>query len=154
MLIESRQAAGDAEVRDLEIAFAVEHQVRRLQIAMDDSGRAVRVVQRVANLHHPRLQLLDFENLVRPLHAQRRERRTIDVLHGNARRPRVLHEVVNADDVLVRQLQAAFRLALQIVEQRGVMDHQFRQKLERDLAVQLLIARLPHDAHPAATEDA
>ena len=81
---------------------------------MDDVRVVVRIVERIAELAHPIGQfgrLKDFSLLVT---AQIRKGIAIDIFHRNAARALVVHEVVNADDVLVREFQATSRLALEI----------------------------------------
>ena len=145
-------AACDAEVGDFQFALQRRHQIGRLEIAVDDLCLPVRVVERLDQLRHPDFQLARLENAARLLDPKRGKRAPIDILHRNRRSGRVVDEVVNADDVLVRQGQAAPRLALQVVERGGVEPQRFRQKLERDLAFQRLVRRQPHDAHAAAAQ--
>src|SRR5947209_124212 len=56
------QSARNSKVRDLEVAALIYHQVSRLQIAMDDAGAIVRVIERITKLSEPARQL------VRPKH--------------------------------------------------------------------------------------
>ncbi len=53
----------------------------------------------------------------------------------------------------MRQLEAAARLAFQIVQERTIVHDRGRQELERHVAFQLFIACQPDNAHPAATEN-
>src|SRR5436305_9680170 len=64
-----------------------------------------------------------------------------------------MHEVVNPNDMWMSQLERAPGLPLQIVESRAILQHQVRQKLQRNLALQLFIARQPDNAHPPAPKD-
>ena len=63
-----------------------------------------------------------------------------------------MHEIVDADDVLVGQIEAAPGLALHVAQHRAVVNDELGQKFERDIAFQLVVACQPDNAHPAATE--
>ena len=63
-----------------------------------------------------------------------------------------MNEIVNAHDVLVRQLEAAPRLAFEVAQHGAIVNDQFRQELECNIALELVIARQPHDTHPAAAK--
>ena len=63
-----------------------------------------------------------------------------------------MDEVVNADDVLMRQFQAAFRLVFKLIQQRTILDHQVRKKFQRDIALQYFVACQPHNSHSASAE--
>ena len=119
---------------------------------MNDARVVVRVIERVAELAGPFVQLVRFKNLVRLVRAQIGKRVAIDVFHRDAARLIAVHEVVNADDVLVRQVEAAPRLALHVPQDRAIVDDQLGKKLERDIAFELIIVRQPDDTHPAAAE--
>ena len=58
------KSAGNPQVRDLEIATLIYHQVGRLQIAMDHAGAIVRVIERIAKLTDPRRQLVSLKHLL------------------------------------------------------------------------------------------
>src|SRR5581483_571848 len=92
---------GDSKIGDANVALAVEHHVRRLQIAVDD---AAVVRRRDAGAQLPR----DVERFVlrkAPDAAeQRAEILAVHVLHRQKRTAVRFAEVVEADDVLVRPL--------------------------------------------------
>ena len=52
-----------------------------------------------------------FKNFARAISTQIRKGVAIDVFHRDAGRLRVLHEIVDPHDVLVRELKAAFGFA-------------------------------------------
>src|SRR2546430_13150252 len=64
-----------------------------------------------------------------------------------------MDEVVNPNDMQVSQLERVPRLALQVIQRRRIGQHQVREKLERNLAFQLFIARQPDNAHSAAAKN-
>ena len=64
-----------------------------------------------------------------------------------------MDEVVNPNDMQVSQLERAPGLALQVIQRRRIGQHQVRQKLQRDLPLQLFIARQPDNAHSAAPKN-
>src|SRR5205085_7010550 len=119
---------------------------------MDDAGVVMRVIEGVAELARPFRQFMRFENLVRLVRAQIRKRVAVDVFHRDAARLVAVHEIVNPDDVLVSEIEAAPRLALHVAKDRAIVHDQLRQEFEGDVAFQFFIARQPHDAHAAAAQ--
>jgi hypothetical protein len=103
-------ALGEAEVGDLGGAADSEQDVRRLQVAMDDAG-VVRGFESAADLpgephgarHRQLLLTLQDGREVVPLHVGHRD--VLDALD--------LAEVVNAHDVLVRNLAREQQLVLE-----------------------------------------
>ena len=117
---------------------------------MNDTGVVMRVIEGVTELARPFRQLVRLEDLVRLVRAQIRKRIAVDVFHRDATRLVAVHEIVNPDDVLVSEIEAAARLALHVAEHRAIVHDQLRQEFEGDVAFQFFIARQPHDAHAAA----
>ena len=64
-----------------------------------------------------------------------------------------MHEIVNPDDVGMRQFQAALRLTFKLIQRRTILDHQVGKKFQRDIALQFFVARQPHNPHSASAED-
>ena len=64
-----------------------------------------------------------------------------------------MHEIVYADDMRMRQFEAAFGFAPELIKRRTIVDHQIGKKFQRDIALQLFIARQPDNPHPASPED-
>ena len=108
------QAPGNSKIGHFELAALIHHQIRRLQITMDDLFVIVCVVQRIAELAHPVVQFGCLKDFVLLVATQTRECVAIDVFHRNAARAIVVHKVVNAHDVFVGEFQATSRLALEI----------------------------------------
>src|SRR5207247_6399385 len=81
------------------------------------------------------------------------KRFAINVLHGNTAGAFVVNEVVNPNDVPVRQFQATFRLTFKLIQQRTILDHEIGKKFQRDIALQFFIVRQPDNSHSASPED-
>ena len=64
-----------------------------------------------------------------------------------------MHEVVDANDVKMRQFQATLRLTLKLIQQRTILDHKIGKEFQRDIALQLFIVRQPDNSHSASPED-
>ena len=152
MLTESLKLREDAEVGDLEIAARIHHQVGRLEVAVNDARMIVRVIERVAELARPFIQVVRSKTLcglsARKLESVSPSTYSIEMQPDCS----LVHEIVNADDVLVRQLEAAPGLAFHVAEDRAVVNDQLGQELERDIALEFVIARQPDDAHSAAAK--
>src|SRR6266853_4131098 len=95
------ETARNPKVGHLQIAPLIHHQVRRLEIAMNDLRVIVRVIESVTKLTSPGPDLIWLENLPFFLCAQIRKRFAVDVLHRNAARAFVMYKVVNAHNVLM-----------------------------------------------------
>ena len=102
------EVLGDPEVGQLDLALAGDHQVRRLEVAVDHAV-LVRVVQRVADLDGQVDHLAPGE---RPaLLEDVVEGHPVDVLHREVRGPLVPAEGQEADDVGVAELLEDLGLA-------------------------------------------
>jgi len=73
--------ATDTHVDDHQIAATIHHQVGRLEVAVQDLGLRVRILQRLAKLSHPLRQLRRLEHLSSPLRPPTRQRFARHVLH-------------------------------------------------------------------------
>src|SRR5213592_2477809 len=58
------QSARNPKVRHLKIAALIHHQVRRLQIAMNDPRTIVRVIERITKLRDPACQLVRLKDFL------------------------------------------------------------------------------------------
>ncbi len=114
----------------------------------------MRVSEGLAGLRQPWPQLFDVNDPLRPLNLQARERLAIDVLHRDRGRLAVLHEIVNADDVGVSQVEAPARLALHLILCLGIKAHFVRQEFQRDVPVQPFVMGQPDDPHAAPPQNA
>src|SRR5205085_4961492 len=123
-------AASDAKIGDLQLAALVYHQVRRLKIAMNDAREIVCVIERIAQLGDPFLQFFRLEHLLRFVGAEVGKRIAINVFHRDTTSAFVIGKIVDAHNVLVRQLEAASGFTLQVCEHASIEDQQLRQKFE------------------------
>src|SRR5262245_48812457 len=64
-----------------------------------------------------------------------------------------MDEVVNPNDVRMRQFQAPLGLMFQLIQQRSILDHQVGKEFQRNLEFQFFVARQPHNPHSAAAKD-
>ena len=119
---------------------------------MDDLDLLVGVPKGHAGLAHPVGDIVDLENAVLLFNPQGGQGLAVDILHRDGGGLRVAHEIIDANDVGMCQLEAAPRLALEVIEGAGVEMNGFRKKLERHFAVQPFIVRKPDDPHPAAAQ--
>ncbi|HEY6213713.1 MAG TPA: hypothetical protein VIW45_15580 [Vicinamibacterales bacterium] len=140
--------ARDAEVQDLQRSARVEHQVRRLDVAVNDAG-AVCVREAVAELLHQNELLIERHLLALADHA--RERRAFDVLHRDEWAAHVLADVVYDHDVLVIKARVRARLALEPFAELVGFDV-LAQQLDGEQAIHFGIAREVEGSHPAFAE--
>ena len=115
--IDFARRAGEAEVGDPHAAGAVEHDVRRLQIAVDDVAL---VRRREAGADLPRdLETAIFREAPDPPE-ERRQIFAVHVLHRQERAAVALVDVVDAADVRVRHLARHADLGVQLRQPRRV----------------------------------
>ena len=143
--------ADDAEVEDLQrTAVAVDHQVGRLDVAMDHA-RLVGVGQtRAQALHHLELAH-ERDRLAAP--NQLRQRLAADELHRDERPALEDAELVDRDDVRMREAAGGAGLALEALAHLLVVEA-LAQELDRDGAIERGIAGEIDVAHPAALDEA
>ena len=111
------RGAGQAEVGDADLAGAVEHDVRGLQIAMDDAA-LVRRGEPGADLARDLERAIFGEAADAP--QQRREILAVDVLHRQERAAVDLVDVVDAADVRVRDLPRHAHFGVELRQARGI----------------------------------
>ena len=140
--------AGEAEVGDAGTAGGLEEDVGGLQVAVKDAA-AVGEVDRVRALgDDPRR--VDVGDTLAADHAV--ERRPLDELHGEVVDPVRLPALVEADDPVVVEAGDGLGLAVEALDALGVEGHARGEDLERDLAVELDVARREDGPHGAAPE--
>ena len=111
-----RNAGGDAKVRELQIAFAGDHHVGGLQVAMDDL-LLVGITEGFAELASQSLKAAPGKVAIGLLLAQGVEVAAIDKFHGD--KGQLVgrgNEVVNADDIRVRKLVRLLHFTGEILE--------------------------------------
>src|SRR4029079_1806757 len=107
-------ALGDAEVDDLGVAFAINQNVLRLDVAMNQPA-LVRVVERRSDLADDEDSTVDRK---RTLPAdQFLQARTADVLHDDVVRVTFLADIVNIDDVGVGEAGGRLGLTLETLQE-------------------------------------
>ena len=63
-----------------------------------------------------------------------------------------MDEVVNSNNVRMRQFQAALCLVFKLIQQRTILNHQVRKKFQRNIALQFFVPCQPNDSHSASAE--
>jgi hypothetical protein len=143
--------AGEAEVHDDDPAGAVEHDVRRLEVAVDDTA-GVRGhqpgAQRVRHLH-----ALVLRQPPDPLE-ERRQVLAVDELHRDEGDAVGLTDVVDPADVRVRHLAGGADLVVEPGDGGAVAAERLGQELQRHLLVELHVVGAVDLPHPAAAEQA
>jgi hypothetical protein len=147
---------GDAEVRDLHLAVGGDHDVRRLDVAVDDPF-PVGVVERLGDLPNDVGDLIGRE--LAPVDHETLERLSLDVLHGDERHATVLvlADVVDRDDVRVREnprrLGLAHEALAELPRLRVVfVDRPRANRLDRDEPSDGRVLGEIDDAHRALAE--
>ena len=125
-----------------------QHDVARLEIAMDDAG-AVRSRERVGNLNPDLQRLVERQRtLLQPLF----ERLALQVLHDQEVDPVLAADVVHGADVRMTEGGERLGLALEPLLQVRVGGDVLGKDFDGDRAVQARVGRLVDLAHPARTE--
>ncbi len=139
--------ARQPEVRDADLAGAVEHHVRGLEVAVDDVA--------LVSGGEPGADLTrDLERALfrEPADAlqQRREVFAVHVLHRQECRAVDLVDVVHAAHVGVRDLARHADFGMELCQPRRIAVDVGRQELQRDRLTELQIVGAIHLAHAAA----
>ena len=148
------QAAREAEVADLQLALAVEHEVQRLQIMMDERlRRAVRIIKRGTEGGQQCVQVGHLKDLVRQLTPVGIQRGAVDVFHADGGGAVLLMEVVDADDVVMAQVTGFEHFITQVINGGRIMADFLGQEFQGDeLVLERGVLRQPNHAHAAAAE--
>ena len=128
---------GDAEVGDLHLAVRTDQDVGRLDVAVGEPG-LVGEPERGGDLGGDLGGLLGGEPLVGLQDLG--ERATLHVLHRDEVGAFVLAPVVDVDDVGVAEVGGGLGLAAEALDEVGVDRELGEQDLDRDLAVEQLVA--------------
>ena len=123
-----RQQPGEPEVEDLHRAAVGDVDVCRLDVAVDDAAR-MRVLEPEADVHRE-LDLAPEAHSFGTAHA-RLKVFALEELHREIRLTLVLAEVVNRDDVRVRELAGGARLADEPLARLGVPFNRRGDDLQR-----------------------
>ena len=116
---------------------------------MDNTG-LMRGFQRFGNL------LRDWQRLIhrdRPLRDPVGERRSLDQLQHERPRPVALLDAVDLRDVGVVEGRENVCFALETREAIRIVGERVGENLQRDIAVELRVGRLPHLSHATLAEE-
>jgi hypothetical protein len=145
-----REGLREAEVENLDQLVAGDHDVRRLDVTVDDSG-GMRFGQSVGDLRRKANDAVDRHRTVGDDVAQRPP---VDELHRDVRRAVLLGNVVNRDDVRVVERRGRACLTLEACESTGVAGELRRKHFDGDVTPQLHMARAMYLAHAPRTDRA
>jgi hypothetical protein len=142
-LVSRLRQLGETEVQHLDPAVVSDHHVGRFEVAMDDPF-LVGGGQRVSDLDRERKEPVELEasgwqHLIEAL--------ALDQLHRQEMDPVGLLHRVDGDDVRLVEGRDRLRLALESLQPLCIRRHLGRQHLDRHLAVERRVGRLPHLAH-------
>jgi hypothetical protein len=144
------EVLGDPEVGQLDLALCGDHQVRRLEVAVDHA-LLVRVVQRVADLDGQVDHLAPGERAA--LAEDVVEGHPVDVLHREIRGPAVPPEGQEADDVGVAELLEDRGLATEALVGLALLAGLAADDLDGGGPARRLVDRPIDHAHRAGAED-
>ena len=138
----------EAEVEQLDLAVTGDEDVLRLEIAMHDAA-IVRGGEAAADLHGV---IEDRRQRERRRPNARAERLSFEQLDRDVRDPVVAPDIVNREDVGVRQRGNGAGFAVEPLVEVRIGRRVRRQRLDRDLPLQPRIARAIHVAHAAMAD--
>ena len=141
---------GEAEVQDLQVAVARQHQVLGLQVAVDDAVR-VRAGEGARRLRGELEELAQRQRLLRERLAQRA---ALHELHRDVERAGLVADVEHRHDVRVVERRRGAGLALEALAAVLARGELGPQPLDRDLAPEPRVARAEHLAHATRAERA
>jgi hypothetical protein len=61
-----------------------------------------------------------------------------------------MYEVMYPDDMRMREFEAAFCFALELIKRGTILNHEIGKKFQRDIALQFFIVRQPDYSHSAS----
>ena len=141
----------ESEVHDLRLAARVDHDVGRLQVAMQDPFR-VRGHQTRRDAARDVDRFVFGESTDAP--QQLREVFAVDVLHRDEVLPFPVDDVVDAADVRMRDLATETHFIVQSAEEDRVAREAGGKELQRDRLVELRVVGAIDLAHAAGAEEA
>ena len=140
----------DPEVRDMDVAVAIEEEVRGLDVAMDDAAR-MRAIERVRRLLQPG-ERLGAGNA--PAAQALVDGAALEVLHDDERSPVVLVDVEDGHDVR-RSREARGRKSLPAEARASVVlpGVPVGQHLDRNRPLERGVGRAVDLTHPSASDE-
>ncbi len=142
------EATGEPEVGQVDVTVGRDEDVRRLDVAVDESTR-VRCVQGGCDLPGDRDGLFLRQ---RPRCEQLLELGALDVAHGDVQLAGDLAGVVDGDDVRVVDRGGQPRLAQEPLAEALVLGELGGEDLQRDQPLEREIVGAVDDSHPAAAD--
>ena len=143
-----RQHLRQAEVEDLREAFSGNHDVPRLEIAVDHT-HFMSAREPVGDLLGDVQQLLDRE---RAPGQQLGQRHAVHELHGDVRDRIGGTDVINRQDVRVVERRGRTGFRFQSFQPLGIRGQGRRQDLDGDVPAEARVPRPVHLPHPARAE--
>ena len=140
------EKAGQPEIQDLRLALLVDHDVLRLEIAVDDA-QAVGLGQPVADLAGVGKGLRRGQ--VADLADEALEVLALDVFHGDVGDAGLFVEVEHPGDVPVDDLAGQLELGRKALDDRPVRGDFGPDELEADLLAELIVEDAVDAAHAA-----
>ena len=137
--------AGDAEVHDLHAPVIADHQIGRLNVAMDHA-HLMRIGDAVGGLRDNGEALLDAERSA-ALAQHIVERAAAHQLHHHIELIAIGQERVERGDVRMIQTREALRLRLEAPDEFGILRQLGAQRFDRDLALDESVEGDMHLAH-------
>ena len=141
--------AGETEIENLDHAVIGDEDVGGLDVAVDDAVD-VRVVEPFADIDRD-VQLAAHAQLLRAGHALL-QILPLEELHREVGLTLVLAEVVDGDDVAVRQLTGGPGLAEESFTEVSALVNRRRDHLDRHRPLQQRVVGAVHDTHPALSQ--
>jgi hypothetical protein len=141
---------GDPEVGQVDVAVLIEQDVRRLDVAVDETA-AVRGVERARDLGENRDRTIGRELGLAFEHGL--QVTPLDVAHGEVELPIVFARLVDRDHVRVVERGRHTRLLQEALAESLVPGELGSDQLERDRALEREIGRSVNDAHAAPPDD-
>ena len=140
---------GNAEIENLHGAVAEQHDVRRLDVAMNDAAR-VRGARTTRDLHSDRNRVLEWQPP--PLQASR-DRLAVVERHREEQLPLVcLANLKDRADVWMIERRRRTRFREEALFRRRLFAEVWWQELQRDVASQPRVVRLVDDSHPTRVD--
>lgn len=140
------QELGQSEIEHLELRPVFQKQIRRLDVAVNDSF-LVRRVERVGRLNSDLYHLCEWQ---RPPRQNLVQRLAFQQFHRQKSAPILFLDRMDRADARMIERRCRACLAQKALQRGGILRRFFRQELQCNAAAQLRVFRLINDAHSAA----